>query len=234
MAPQFIKSKVVANKILNNKFRLFRFKILSQAFNFQPGQFVILKVAERVYRDYSITSLPQTLPFWEVLLDVTPQGPGCRYLQNLRPGDIIETSQPHGVFTIKDDGATHLVMGATGCGFASIKPIIETTLGKKGVEKIDFLWGLRYQKDITFQELLGNWQNKHPHFRAEVILSQPEGQWPHKTGHITKHLGNLAQKLPTPKTSVYLCGSNQMITDVRKYFQQKGLSSVKIYFEKCY
>ena len=209
------KSKVVENKILNNKFRLIKFKLSCESWSFSPGQFVIIKIANKIFRDYSIASLPEQLPFWETILDVTPNGPGCKYLSRLKPGDTIETSAPLGTFVLKNKKHGSFLLVATGSGIASIKPMAEE-LSKNKKNKIIFLWGLRFEEDIFYREL----------FEKNIVLSKPGKKWSGKTGHVTDHL--------VKADAAYLCGNQAMITDVTKTLIKMGMPKNKIYFEKYF
>ncbi len=212
---RFSPSVVLINKALNAKFRLLRFRLQSGNWRFQSGQFVIIKIADDIFRDYSIATLPEKLPVWETILDVTPNGPGCQYLSGLNPGNTIETSAPLGAFVLQNPKPGHFLMVATGSGIASIKPMIEE-LKKDKNNLITFLWGLRFEEDIFYREL----------FRENIVLSKPDSQWTGKTGHVTDHL--------VKADTAYLCGNQVMITDVTKALIKIGVPKKKIYFEKYF
>lgn len=209
------KSFVIENRVLNNKFRLIKFKLNGGIWHFKPGQFVIVKITDKIFRDYSVASLPEQLPFWETILDVTPNGPGCKYLSRLKPGDTIETSAPLGTFVLKNKNPQHFLMIATGSGIASIKPMVEE-LSKNKKNKITLLWGLRFEEDIFYRKL----------FEKNIVLSKPNEKWSGKTGHVTDHL--------VKADAVYLCGNQAMITDVTKALKKIGVLSKNIYFEKYF
>lgn len=211
---KMIKSVVIENKVLNHKFRLLRFRLDGGIRSFSPGQFVIIKIADKIFRDYSIASLPEQLPFWEIILDVTPNGPGCKYLSRLKPGDTVETSAPLGTFILNPVFNNYLMV-ATGSGIASIKPMAEE-LSKNKKNKITLLWGLRFEEDIFYREL----------FEKNIVLSKPNKNWPGKTGHVTDHL--------VKADAAYLCGNQVMITDVTKALIKMEMSGKKIYFEKYF
>lgn len=211
----FIRSSVLANEILNRKFRKLVFKLENPnaGFIFKPGQFVIIKITDKIYRDYSVATLPEKLPIWEIVLDTSPNGPGCKYLSGLRPGDVIETSLPLGAFFLHNRKPEHFLMVASGCGIASIKPMMEE-LAKDKNNRVTCLWGLRFEEDIFAGDLF------------EVVLSKPQKGWQGKTGHVTDHL--------ICADAAYLCGSQAMISDVTKKLILLGMAKNKIYFEKYF
>lgn len=219
----FFQSTVTDNRKLNAKFRQIRFKLKGKTWSFKPGQFVILKVAEKVFRDYSIYSLPEKLPFWEILLDVTPNGLGCKYLSKLKKGEIIETSAPMGTFFVNNRKPGNFILVATGCGFAPTK-CMASYLFRNNKNKVSLLWGLRHSKDIFPSGVK----------QAEIVLSKPDKDWSGKTGHVTDYLEAVAQKFPAKNTGVYVCGNGTMITDVTRILKSYGVPQKNIHFEQYY
>ena len=58
---KMMKSFVIENRVLNSKFRLIKFKLNDGIWHFRPGQFVVIKITDKIFRDYSIASLPEQL-----------------------------------------------------------------------------------------------------------------------------------------------------------------------------
>lgn len=235
MAIKFVQSEVLENKPLNYKFHLLRFKLKgkdTKAFSFKAGQFILVTVEDSLFRAYSIASSPKQLPFWEILIDITPNGPGCKYLKTLKPGDEIMTSTPKGVFALEEDGSTNIIMGATGCGLASIKPIVEEILSEG--KNMHLYWGLRQEEDIFDRSFLENWKSLNPNFQYEIILSKPKSVTNGKTGHINLHMVELIKSLPKGTTSVYLCGNSEMIADVKSQLEKINFPEERVYFERHY
>lgn len=225
MSSPLIPSQIVQNLKLNDKFHLLHFQALDKTFTFQAGQFVVLKIGENSFRPYSVASSPQSLPFWELLVDTTPNGEGSKFIKSLKTGQTVFTTQPQGNFTINPKGNSHLVMGATGCGLAPIKSLLEQTLSKS-TNRIFLLWGLRYSKEIIFRDLLDSWQRDYPHFKYQIVLSQEDTQ-----SHITSPLTSCVKELLPQKVQAYLCGNSQMIAQTVDSLQEIGLKSEQIFFE---
>lgn len=222
---KILRSVVIKNKKLSNKFHIISFKFESRIANFEPGQFLTLKVSKGIFRCYSIFSLPKDLPNWQVFVDITPGGPGTTYLKNLKKGDIVHTSNPTGFFTKREDDTENIIMASTGCGLAPLKSIIESILFKKnnGNKNIYLLWGLKSDDKFVLKEKLDKWsQNKNFHYL--FCFSHD----------ITKKLQNLLLKLPKNKTSVYLSGNGSFIQESTKELRESGVLEEHIYFEQCY
>lgn len=228
---KLFQSTVISNKKLNEKFRLIRLKVTTHGFIFKTGQFIVLKVTESVFRSYSIASLPSELPYWNILVDITPGGPGTTYLRSLKKGDIIRTSSPKGQFLLSQKMGNY-IFGATGCGLAPFLPMIKELSTKN--KNIFLFWGLRYQQDITLTNLLKSYQKLNPHFNYKIVLSQPDAGWTGKKGHITPWLLKKALPLRDQGLNIYLSGSRQFIQETSDQLKRKRIPSKKIYFEACY
>lgn len=233
MAAYFFTSEVISNQKLNDKFYFLKFRLQDyKKFEFQSGQFVVIKLASNLYRNYSIASRPTKLPYWQLLHDVTPNGPGSRFLKSLKPGQKIYHSSTRGIFTLQSNSVTNHILAATGAGLASIIPILEELLQKTN-HNVYLFWGLRYQKDLCFLDWLKSLEN-NPCFRYQIILSQPDSSWTGKRGHLVSPLVRLVQNLPQDDLDIYLCGNQGMISGVNDALTKIKFAGDKINFERYY
>jgi NAD(P)H-flavin reductase len=235
MTISLTRSVVVKNLKLNSKFINIKFLVKDTKFKFRPGQFVIFKIKSNVFRSYSIFSSPKNLPYWEILVDITPNGPGCKYLSYLKKDDVVLTSFPVGnFFALNQRKITSVVLATTGCGIASIIPVIRQMIENKYVKNINLFWGLRNSKDICLKETLDQLSKTNDAFKYHVYLSKPESNWKGGVGHINKPLIDMATEKPVDKTAFYLCGNDEMVNEVNTKLQRKGFSSKNIHFETLY
>ena len=230
----FIQHGVVFNKKLNGKFNLIKLRVKKGKFNFQPGQFIRLKISNSIFRYYSISSSPDILPFWQMFVDITPGGPSTSYIRQLNKGDTIETSLPTGEFVYKKDGSKNIILAGTGCGIAPLLPILQTGLKDNQIKKIILLWGLRFKKDIVLESYLKQITKNNAKFRYQIILSQPEEKWTGNTGHVQKYIVKNTKILLPKETSVYLSGSGEFIKESLNALKRIKPALAQIYLEKCY
>lgn len=230
----FIQHEVIFNKKLNEKFNLIKLKVKKGNFNFQPGQFITLKITNSIFRCYSISSSQDILPFWQMFVDVTPGGPGTSYIKKLKKGETIETSLPRGTFIYKKDGSKNIILAGTGCGIAPLLSILKSSLKNNQAANIALLWGLRFKKDIVLKDSLKNLAMKYTKFHYDIILSQPEEKWSGNTGHVQKHIIRSLYAISAKETSLYLAGNGEFIKETLKDLQKTKISPAHIYLEKCY
>ncbi|HWS48978.1 MAG TPA: acetate--CoA ligase family protein [Candidatus Methanoperedens sp.] len=228
--PKFRTAMTISHKILANHFHNFIFE-LDEAMDSMSGQFVGVKVNEQRINNYSIASRPNPTHF-ELLVDVSPQGVGSKFFENLKEGEKITFLEPVGIFTLKaDDNSEQVIFFGTGCGIAPIRYMIEDALVDKKIQKpVVLYFGVRYKEDIFWQDIFDDLASKYPNFSYKICLSKPPEDWAGLKGHITDYIkGDFAD---ASKCSAYLCGGNEMMEESSKLLLEQGCLKERIYFEK--
>lgn len=185
---------------------------LTQAMTFTPGQYATFIIDSQTRRQYSFAS-PCTNPKeFEIVVDVTPMGLGSKFFLEKNVGDAIEILAPLGTFHL-DIPTTPIFFVATGTGIVPFRTMIEEYVTHGGTEKIFLYWGLRFEEDIFWKDILEGWQEVYKNFQYSIILSKPSDSWQGKIGHVTEHIQEEIQGLETH--TFYLCGNRHMISDVK-------------------
>lgn len=222
-------------EVLNEKFEHYHFELKNPyTLAFQAGQYASLKVNDAgIHRAYSICSDPDIDHGIEILLDVTPQGVGVSYLQNLKYGDEIKFLAPMGRFVIQENDAREaVVLVGTGSGIAPLHSMVVDQLKNKGFTKPMILyWGLRHASHLVWQDEFMRWSKKFSNFKFHPTLSRPEAQWPLCRGRVTDCLQ--MHDLP-PNADYYLCGSKEMIADTKQILEQREVVSDRIFHERFF
>ena len=220
------QSKIIKKEYLNSD--ILHLKLLKpDGYIFLPGQF-LQTIFNDVRRSYSIFSKPsdKTIDLCIKLLSV---GVASEVFKNIEIGEEITISQPMGHFTILEDDIERTYI-ATGSGLAPIISMIRTSLEDYGHKsKIYLLFGLRYIENIFYQKELEEIVNKYPNFSFDITLSRPATSWIGKNGRVSV---NLAEKIIDKKNNLfYLCGSPEMVKDVRKILIDDKIDTKNIKFE---
>lgn len=204
-----INNQEIAPGIYSITFRKF--------FDFIPGQVVkITTHADLEPRLYSIASGVNDEDI-QLVYDIKPEGELTNILKNLHSGSELMVSLPFGQFTCTDDNAWWI---ATGTGIAPFYSMMRS--GR--VQNITLIHGVRNFQHFLFQnEFSGNLQ---ANYKRCCSASRVEGVF---YGRVTEYIRNL-EKLP-PKTSYYLCGSAEMVVDVRDLLIEKGVDYGRIFSE---
>lgn len=225
-----VQNSATITKIISIAKEVLEVKLTRPAgFEYTAGQFiqVIIPVEiGEVLRSYSLSSAPQNSEL-ELCIKLLPDGVGSNFFRSIKPGDQINFYGPVGRFIVQTELDSPLVFVATGSGLAPVMSMINDVLQTRAYSApVSLLFGVRTQPDIFWQERLQTLAAQFPNFSHSTTLSQPDLNWMGKTGRVTNHLSTL------PKAAHYfLCGSGEMVTEVRSYLVSAGEPASSIHFE---
>jgi ferredoxin/flavodoxin---NADP+ reductase len=184
---------------------------------FQTGQFVVLKdPASGKKREYSVYSGMHD-DYLEVLVREVRSGKVSRKLKKLKAGDVVEVEGPFGFFRLNPEvcGESIPVFLATGTGISPFHSFVRSY----PEAEYRLLHGIRYREEAY---------DLSDYDRSRLTLctsGEPLGDF---FGRLTEYLGNCI----FPAGSHYfLCGSNQMISDVFDILTGKGVPVSRIHAE---
>jgi NAD(P)H-flavin reductase len=198
-------------------------------FDFQPGQFVTITVAPMTKRSYSIASAPGK-DFIELIADTKRGGPGSQFFVNAKEGDTFEFIFPLGVF-FYHEGTKPVYFFGTGTGIVPFMSMAEHALTNlKTTRDITMYCGFRYEEEVFAKEFLELLDIHYENFWFKLNLTQPTEDWTGPVGRITQYI----DELKDTDIEAYICGSNQMVTDVKEKLIAKGVPSEQIYHEMFY
>ncbi len=192
---------------------------MERKFDFVPGQVIALAIDnEHDPRLYSIAS-GNTEDSLTILFDIIDSGFLTPQLVNLKPGNVVYVSEPFGKF-IPDDDMWWL---ATGTGIAPFISMIKS--GVKLPKKL--IHGSRTLDHFLFQDLFVEKLGDN-YMRFCTSEESPEVY----SGRMTKWL---KEQTSLPKDiKYYLCGSPDMVVEVRDLILSKGVDfnniMAEIYF----
>jgi NAD(P)H-flavin reductase len=197
-------------------------------FEFLAGQFVQLLIPHEggvTRRSYSIANSPDEA-FLEFVIKILPNGVGSQFLGSLREGDTVTGRGPLGHF-VNNGNDNSICFVATGVGLAPIYGIIlETLRNKKNTNSVHLYFGVRSESDIFWLERLETLAREYDNFSYTFTLSQPSTTWNGATGRVTAHLPH-----HSVTDNFYLCGSPEMVKEVRESLIDRGAEPTKIKFE---
>lgn len=206
-----------------------------QEIQFKAGQFVSFEIPKEglpfpVTRPYSIASPPSTRDRVRLLFNLVAGGPGSTYLYGLKEGEQVAFKGPAGSFFLRDEPTKHLLFVATGTGIAPFRSMLLSLLERNTGQPLTLYWGLRYERDLYYQDELAEWAARYPAFTFITTLSQPGPAWRGAQGRVTTLVRERVTSVAN--LALYLCGNGAMIKEVTALIQEKGLCP--IYREKYY
>lgn len=225
------RAKVVDKKTLTPKMVELGLQLIEpQTIEFKAGQFVQLLVGAGEKREYSIITVPKQNSAVGFCVNISPMGPGSKYVENLKAGDEVEFEGPFGVFSVRDrDFDSDQLFVATGSGIAPFKSIIADLLAKDFKKQITLLFGLRNASEAFYFDYFEQLANRHPNFKFVPCLSHPAKDWQGFKGRVTNYLEQYGEDYKN--CTAYICGGPPVIKDVRALLMTAGLPSAKIRLE---
>ena len=232
MKPQKFQARLRRRERLNPKFYLVTFALIEpKTITFQTGQYLSLKVAQNKRNSYSIASFPSQKSQLQICVDVTPQGPGTRFVKSAPLGTPTDIIAPLGGFGLSQESRPALFV-ATGSGISPFRPMIAEKLQQFRDTSVHLYWGLRYAGDVFWKEYWQGLASTHAQFQATISLSQPSTFWKGTRGRVTQGVDQDYESLSD--WEAYLCGNGAMIDDMRKLLARKGMKPERIYTERFF
>lgn len=229
--PQAFTTTVSSVTNMAGKFYVARFVLAEpKEIRFQAGQYVIFLIGPPKGRHtLSIASPPSMKDEIEILQSVAPMGGGSTWLLALKSGDTVEFLGPLGKFTLQKTSKRPKVFVATGCGLAPLRSMILDYLETGGAAPIMLWWGMRHETDVFWQEELDGLRKKYPNFQYTMTLSKPMDAWMGVRGRVTRHI--VGETTDLTHSEFYLCGSRQMIVDMKGLLADNSVPSEQIFTE---
>ncbi len=136
-----------------------------------------------------------------------------RILPRLMPGDTLALEGPQGACVWPAYGwpadIEHLVLLATGTGYAGIHPILMEALRDPRFKRVTLYWGGRTEDDCYAGPLLNALQGKGAGFAWHAVLSEPPAAQAAAPWHVQD--AALAADHDWTRTVVYACGNPAMV-----------------------
>ncbi|OGH67384.1 MAG: hypothetical protein A2983_00530 [Candidatus Magasanikbacteria bacterium RIFCSPLOWO2_01_FULL_40_15] len=223
----FLSSSLIAKKVIaENTLQI----VLARpaGFSYIAGQFIQIQIPQtngKILRSYSLSSSPDQADL-ELCVKLLPNGVGSVFFQRLNVGDQIEFFGPNGRFVINDSSSA-LAFIATGVGIAPIAGMIEDVLkNKKNPQSVYLLFGVRDTAHMFWTERLEILARQFSNFSFDITFSQPDMSWTGLSGRVINFIDKLASS-----ADYYICGSGEMVKDVRSALLARGEPTNSIHFE---
>ncbi len=209
-----------------------------EGFSFQAGQFVLFDTPHPDNpphiqpRAYSIGSAPSEdeLIF---AVKLTPGGRFSRYTEEkLNVGGVMTMKGPLGLFVLKPEQQKKpYLFIATGAGNAPFRSQIKWLLEeKKETRQVDFVFGVRFQRDLFWHEEFEQLAKRFANFHFHPTLSGDEPAWQGLKGRVVPVVSQTIKYLPD--VHLFVCGAPPMVQDVKKVaLEHWGVPKAEVHAE---
>lgn len=194
------------------------------SFRYLAGQFIELSY-QGIRRSYSIANVQRHGDELELHIRLVDKGELSPLLFAASPGQMMRFSGPLGTFFVRKSDAP-VVFIATGTGFAPIKAMLEQLLQEQSTRPITLYWGMKQSADF-YSEFPTQCQQAVSLFNFIPMVSGEDANWNGRRGRVSETLHEDFSDLS--QHHIYVCGSAQMITDVKQACVALGAKTEHFY-----
>ena len=203
---------------------------------FIAGQFMMVhleKDGKPHKKPYSIASSPslgEKSNQIELCIKIVEGGYVSTWFFGLKEGDVIHTSLPYGVFTIREPWEDNLVFVGTGTGVAPLRGMIDNLYEKGCTKDIWLVFGNRYETDVLYEKEWRELEKKHKNFHFIPTVSRGKN-WTGETAYVQ----DIIKRLFAGKNQgldFYGCGLVPMCQQLKATLIEMGIPKEKIHFEQ--
>jgi NAD(P)H-flavin reductase/quinol-cytochrome oxidoreductase complex cytochrome b subunit len=210
----------------------------NQRMDFMAGQYVAVLLEDGSKRSYSIANPPHDSEHLQLHIRRVEGGKfTSRVFNEMKVGEVLQIEGPYGNFHLHEDSQKPIILMSGGCGFGSLKGIVEYAFNVGITRPITLYWGARTPEDI-YSDLPERWQQAHENFTFIPVLSEPKPEhgWSGRVGLV--HEAVLQDHTRLDDYQVYACGSPGMVEASRAPFFAQGLPEDQYFsdafFVACY
>ena len=216
---------------------------LSQAFRFQPGQYVTLRQRvgnEDLRRSYSICASPDEGELRVGVRHVRGGAFSSWLHEALQAGDTLDVMPPQGKFIVPPNQAEgaprHLLLVAGGSGITPMMAIARHVLAHEPVTRITLVYANRRSASTMFKEELEDLKNGYlSRFSIFALFSREAVDSPLSSGRLDQ--GKMATLLTTVIDArridhAFVCGPHGMNDAVQAALTDAGMAEERIHVER--
>lgn len=208
---------------------------LKSDFTYQSGQYITVKKnveGEDIRRAYSLCSSPSEEEF-RIGVKKVANGKMSTFLNDgLNVGDELEVMKPSGNFVVRDSDS-NIVAFAAGSGITPILSMVKSVLKSTG--NFTLFYGNKTSDDTIFKNELDDLKKVYPdNFKLHYIYSRENIGDNIYEGRIDKEKCTLMMKENSEllkSDGFYMCGPEEMISDVSSSLKELGVNDTEIHFE---
>ena len=232
--PRFYDAQLTKIVSLTESVKHFVFEYPSDAdTNFIAGQFMMIHLEREgkpVKKPYSIASSPSLKNKIELCIKRVDGGYVSNYFFGLKEGDVIHTSLPYGVFTMREPWQDNLIFVGTGTGVAPLRGMIQNLYEKGCQKEIWLIFGNRYETDILYLDEWRALEKKYKNFHFIPTVSRGKN-WTGETAYVQE----IVKKKFAGKTEgldFYGCGLVPMCQQLKAALLEMNVPKERIHFEQ--
>lgn len=205
-----------------------------EEFNYRPGQYLDVMLAEGRRRSFSIASAPGDGRLLELhVRRASSSGFTGQLFDSMRAGTLLRIEGPLGQFWLRTDSPRRPLMVGGGTGYAPLRAMLRQLIATGDRRPVTLYWGARALTDLYERAWLEQLERERPGFSYRPVLSGPstdgEQPWSGRRGLV--HQAVLADHPDLSGFDVYASGPPAMIEAIRSEFPRSGLPREQLFFD---
>jgi len=202
------------------------------SFEFEPGQFVELEIADlNLMRAYSLANTANWEGRLEFLIRLQPNGKFSDFLQQTPVGQHVLVHAPSGAFVVNKQSSNPRCFIAGGTGLAPFLSILSRMAEWAEDHPTHLFLGVNNEAEILCLDELIALQQNLPQLTVEICVWKPEDNW---QGFIGTPVDAFKAYLENSgnEVDVYLCGPPILVESSTTAALAAGINKEHIYSEK--
>ena len=200
-----------------------------ELFDYLPGQYLFVIMAEDDARPYSIASAPgdgQTLQMH--IKDIPDNDFTAQVLAKLKTESHIKIRLASGDCTLEKATANRpLLFISGGTGFAHSHSLIQHLQHSGDQRNVELYWGANKLEEIYLYDLPQQWMREHENFNFVPVINHPKHDWTGETGMVHeavfRHINDIENY------DVFLSGSSAMVFNIYRQLRDKKVPCSQIF-----
>ncbi|MFY9917499.1 MAG: 3-alpha domain-containing protein, partial [Mycobacterium sp.] len=189
----------------------------------RPGQYLTLRFPDAgdpaPLRSYSLSGYGAE---YRISVKREEHGAVSRWLHNnIHVGSVVDVGAPRGDFYLTED-AEPVVLLSAGVGVTPVLAMLHALAESRSTREVWWLHTTRDADTLAFGQEVGDLISELPHARQQVIYTSTSGRL---DGRAVAALG-----LPR-NASVYMCGPDRFMADMRTALADSGIDQGRIHSE---
>lgn len=172
---------------------------------------------------FTISSSPTDSPLCSITTKFsTPSSSFKQALRLKKIGETVDMSQPMGDFVLPQNDTLPLIFVAGGIGITPYHSIIKYLSDTKQERSISFLYSVRSEQELIFQDLFENYG-----MNRKIVVSEPAPSWDGLTGQLS---GKRIIEITKPKDNalIYVSGPEPMVEALHEQLHDEGISKDRL------
>lgn len=194
-----------------------------QPFNFEAGQYLMVKMSDDDKRPFSIASAPSDGELIELHIGASElQSYPMQVIDRMKADGKITILAPHGDAQLDNSNDRPILLVAGGTGFSYVRSIVRELMAKKDSRDITVYWGCQAIEHMYLFDEIQALADVHDNLTFIPVVENIPESWLGGTGQVHKAvMKDIADLSPY---EIYAAGRFEMVGVVRDAFLTQGMS----------